>query len=125
MEGKLQDQFVSILTDMGSNYIYVSLEIIGQCNLVKEVHGEPWSVQLEIRTKRRIKYSVRSCMFELSDMPTMTHLDVLSLGAYNILLGMDFLYLHITNVDCYEKEIECLNEQGEIRVMQVRKILLQ
>jgi len=50
-------------------------------------------------------------------MPTSTHLNVLPLGSYNILLGMDWLYLHKTNVDCYEKAIKCLDDDGEKRIL--------
>jgi len=34
-----------------------------------------------------------------------------------MLLGMEWLYLHRTKVDCYEKTIECLDENGEQRVL--------
>lgn len=45
-------------------------------------------------------------------MDMVTHLKVLPLGAYDLLLGMDWLYLHWTKVDYYEKEIKCLDEKG-------------
>ena len=51
-------------------------------------------------------------------MPTTTHLNVLLLGSYNMLLGMNWLYLHRTKVSCYEKAIECVDENGEPRVLQ-------
>jgi len=50
-------------------------------------------------------------------MPTSTHLNVLPLGSYNLLLGMDWLYLYRTKVDCYDKAIECLDDNGEPRVL--------
>ena len=46
-------------------------------------------------------------------MPTIAHLNIFPLGSYNILLGMDWLYLHMTKLDCYEKSIECLDNNGE------------
>lgn len=30
-----------------------------------------------------------------------------------MLLDMDWLYLHRTKVDCYDKSIECLDDKGE------------
>ena len=69
------------------------------------------------RNKKTFNHWVRSCAFELSGIPTTTHLNLLSLGAYNILLDMDWLYLHKTKVNFYEKEIECLDDVGEKNVL--------
>ena len=38
-----------------------------------------------------------------------------------MLLGMNWLYLHITKVDCYDKVIECVDDNGEPRVLQGKK----
>ena len=54
-------------------------------------------------------------------MSTSTHLNVFSLSLYSMILGMDWLYLHRTKVDCYEKSIDCLDENGEQRVLQGKK----
>jgi len=54
-------------------------------------------------------------------MPTTTHLNVFPLGSYNMLLGMDWLYLHRTKADCYDKSIECVDDNGEPRVLQGKK----
>eukprot|EP00253_Pinus_taeda_P022505 PITA_22505 len=54
-------------------------------------------------------------------MPTSAHLNVLPLGSYNMFLGMDWLYLHRNKVDCYEKTIECLDDNGEQRVLWGKK----
>ena len=54
-------------------------------------------------------------------MPTSTHLNVLPLGSYSILLGMDWLYFRRTKVDCYDKDIECLDDNGEHRILQGKK----
>lgn len=54
-------------------------------------------------------------------MPTITHLNVLTLGLYSMLLGMDWLYLHRTKVEFYDKSIECVDENGEPRALQDKK----
>jgi len=51
-------------------------------------------------------------------MPTLMRVNVLPLGSYSILLDMDWLYLHRTRVDCYDKIIECLDDNGEKRKLQ-------
>lgn len=54
-------------------------------------------------------------------MPTTTHLNVMSLVSYNMLLGMDWLYLHKTKVDYYNKYIKCVDNNGKPRVLQGKK----
>jgi len=38
-----------------------------------------------------------------------------------MLLGMDWLYLHRTKVDCYDKPLKVLGDNGEPRVLQGKK----
>jgi len=45
------------------------------------------------------------------------HMNVPPLGSYNILLGMDWLYLHSTKVDCYDKATKCFDDNGEQRFL--------
>lgn len=105
MDGKLCDQVISILIDLGSNYSYVSPDLVDNCGLNKELHVESWFVQLATGTKKLVHHWVIACAFDLNGMPTTTQLNVLPLGSYNMLLGMDWLYLNRTKVDCYDKAI--------------------
>ena len=54
-------------------------------------------------------------------MSTSEHLNIFPLGSYNMLLGMDWLYLHRTKVDFYDKSIECLDDNGEQQVLKGKK----
>jgi len=38
-----------------------------------------------------------------------------------MLLGMEWLYLHMTKVDCYDKEIERLDDNGEQIILEGKK----
>jgi len=78
-------------------------------------------VQLATGTKKRVYHWVRAYAFELNGMPTSTHLNVLLLGSYSMLLGMDWLYLHRTKVEFYDKAIACLDDNGEQRFLQGKK----
>lgn len=37
----------------------------------------------------------------------------ITLGSYDILVSMDWLTCHRTKFDCFNKFIECVNEEGE------------
>ena len=92
MDDKIFDQFVSILIGPRYNYIYVSPNLVDKCGLIKEVQEESWLVQLATGTKKRVHHWVRSCAFYLNGIPTSTHLHVIPLGSYNILLGMNLCF---------------------------------
>ena len=87
------------MIDPGSNYSYINPDLLDKCGLRKEVHAESWMVQLATCTKNRFHHWVRACAFELNGIPMATHLNAFPLGSYNMLLGMDWLYLHKTKVD--------------------------
>ena len=44
-------------------------------------------------------------------------LNVLPLGSYDILIRMDWSEAHREKLDCYNKNFECLDEEGNIRVV--------
>jgi len=67
-------------------------------------------VQLAIGTNNRVHHWVRDCIFDFNGMATTTNLNVLPLGSYIILLGMDLLYIHRTKVDFYGKTFACIYE---------------
>jgi len=99
MEGKICYQVVSILIDTTSNYSYISNDVIDKCGLNKEVHKGSWLVQLAICTKKIDHYWVRSCAFELNVVSTLLPLNILLLGSYVMLLGMDWLYIQKNKVE--------------------------
>ena len=87
MEGKLQEQVVSILIDLGSNYSFGSPKLVKKCRLDKELHKKHLLVQLEMGTRKTVNHWVKSFVFELNDMPTTTHFNVLPLGGHGILMA--------------------------------------
>lgn len=100
---------------------YASPDLVDKCGLNKESHVKSWLVQLSTGTKKRVHHWVRACTFYLYDMHTTTNLNVLLLGSCSMLLGMDWLCLHRTKVECYDKAIEYVDENGELRTLQGKK----
>eukprot|EP00253_Pinus_taeda_P036167 PITA_36167 len=76
---------------------------------------------LSTSNKKQVHLWVRACAFDLNGMPTTTHLNVFPSGSYSMILGMDWLYLHRTKVDCFDKAIECVDDSGEKRTLQGKK----
>jgi hypothetical protein len=49
----------------------------------------------------------------LGEFPTQETLNVLPLGSYNLLIGMDWLATHKAKLDCYHKTLECVSKEGK------------
>ena len=43
---------------------------------------------------------------------TCVDMNVLQLGSYDVLIGMDGLESHRVNIHCYNNNFECMDEQG-------------
>ena len=72
---------------------------------------------------------VEKCPFVMDGLVTWEDLNVLPLGSYDALIGMDWLEAHRVKLDCYNNAFECLDEEGNLRifkgipkVISVRKI---
>ena len=62
--------------------------------------------------KRRVSEVVMEFPIGLNGLLTKENLNALHLGSYDALIGMDWLEVHRANVDCYEKVLECIDEEG-------------
>ena len=66
----------------------------------------------------------------MDGLVTYADLNVFPLGSYDILIGMDWLEAHKVKLDCYNKTIECIDEEGNpwvvrgiSKVISVRQVL--
>jgi hypothetical protein len=89
MEGMITNHLVSILIDPGSNLSYIAPKAIDKCKLQPHKHVEPWLVQLATGTKRKVAEVILACQFTMGEFPTQATLNVLPLGSYDLLIGMD------------------------------------
>ena len=49
----------------------------------------------------------------MDQFETFVKLDVLTLGSYHILIGMDWLEQHRVILNCYDKTFTCINKDGK------------
>jgi hypothetical protein len=69
-------------------------------------------VQLTIGTKRKVTKLVKSCSIDMKGMSTKDELNILPLGSYDFLIGMDWLDQRHALLDYRNKRFTCLNEEG-------------
>ena len=71
------------------------------------------AIHLATRTKRKVVNYVESREMFMSQFKTQVKLNVLPLGSYDVLIGMDWLEIHQVVLNCFEKTFTCLNDKGE------------
>jgi hypothetical protein len=97
----------------GEIHSYIDPNIVDIFHLKRNKLEKSWLVQLATGTKRRINEIVRSCPIDLNGVNTVADLNIIPLGSYDILIGMDWLDQHHAMLDCHNKTFTCLNEEGK------------
>jgi hypothetical protein len=103
IEGMIFNHLVSVLIDPGSNLSYIAPRVVDKCKLQPQKQTKPWLVQLAIGTKRRVVEVIPAYQLMLGEFTTQAPLNVLPLGSYDLLIGMDWLATHKARLDCYHK----------------------
>jgi hypothetical protein len=104
---------VSILIDSGASHCYIDPKIVDIFHLEKSKLEKSSLVQLATGTKRRINETVRGCPINLNGVSTNVDMNIIPLGSYDILIGMDWLDKHHVVLDCHNKTFTCLDEEGK------------
>ena len=53
----------------------------------------------------------------MDGLVTYVDMNILPLGSYDILIGMDWLEVHRNKLDYYNNTFECMDEEGNLRVV--------
>ena len=61
-------------------------------------------VQLAMGKTRRVTWVITTCPVTMNRLPTQATLNILPLGSYDMLIGMDWLDAHKDKQDCYKKK---------------------
>jgi hypothetical protein len=112
VEGMINNRPLVILIDSGASHSYVDPRVVESLNLTKRKHEKSWLVQLATGTKRKVTELVKSCSVDMKGMSTKAELNILPLGSYDCLIGMDWLDQHHALLDCRNKRFTCLDEEG-------------
>jgi hypothetical protein len=129
VEGKIDNQPITILIDYEASHSYINANIVERFYLQRSKHKKSGLVPLATRAKRKINELVKDCQIDMNGLNTKVHVNIIPLGSYDCLIGMDWLEKHHVVLDCYNKTITCLDEEGKQgkiqgipRVVDVREI---
>jgi hypothetical protein len=67
------------------------------------------------QSKIQVNEMVTSCLMDMNGLNTREDLNILPLGSYDCLIGMDWLDQHHAILYYHNKEFTCLDEEGSIR----------
>jgi ribosomal protein L32E len=118
VEGMINNQTIAILIDSGASHSYIDPKMVESLQFPRRKHLKSWLVQLAIGAKRKFNEMVNSCLIYMNGMNTKAYLNILSLGSYDYLIGMDWLDQHHTLLDYHNKASTCLAEEGKLRKVQ-------
>lgn len=103
---------VAVLFDSGATNSFISPFMVEHSGLVAVRQEVSWEVEFASGARVSVCSMVRSCQMQIGDMSTRTDLRITPLGSYDVFLGMDWLCTHNAKVDCRQKRVECVDDDG-------------
>ena len=91
----------------GARLSYISPDLVEKCKLSVEKFANSWLVQLAIGVKRKMISFVKDCIVNMDQFETFVKINVLPLGSYDMLIGMDWLEQHRVVMYCFDKTFTC------------------
>jgi predicted aspartyl protease len=104
---------MDILIDYGANHSYINANIVEIFHFQKSKHKKYWLVHLAMGAKRKINELVKYCSIDMNGLNTKVDVNIIPLGSYDCLIGMDWLEKHHVVLDYYKNKITCLDEEGK------------
>jgi predicted aspartyl protease len=118
IEGKIHDTRISVLIDPGATLSYITPNVVELNKLKKQKNEKYWLVQLATGAKRKVANFIFDVEFSLDGQKIRTNLNILPLGSYDMIIGMDWLEQHKAVLDCYTKILSYNDNFGTIRTAQ-------
>jgi hypothetical protein len=124
--GMLNHINVKILFDSGATDSFISPSTLEKSGLAAYEHDDFKQVEMDSGKKQAVGPSADNCIIDLGVCTTKLKVYVTALGAYDLIIGMDWLASHRALVDCFTKRVLCVDDEGrpiEIQGVQ-RKVSL-
>jgi hypothetical protein len=124
--GTLNHINVKILFDSSAKDSFISPFALEKSGLAAYEHDGFKQVEMDSGEKQAVGPSVDNCIVDLGVCTTRLKVYITALGAYDLIIGMDWLAAHRALVDCFAKKVLCIDDEGrpiEIQGVQ-RKVSL-
>jgi hypothetical protein len=94
VEGMINNHSFTILIDSRASHSYIDPKVVERFIFPISKHEKYWLVQLATRGKMKVVELVKSCPMGMNGLSTKVDLNILPLGSYDYLIGMDWLDKH-------------------------------
>jgi hypothetical protein len=120
--GTLNHINVKILFDSGVTDSFISPSALEKNRLAAYEHDDFKQVEMDSGEKQAVGPSVDNCIVGLGVCTTRLKVYVTALGAYDLIIGMDWLEAHRALVDCFAKRVLCVDDEGRpVEIQGVRR----
>jgi predicted aspartyl protease len=99
VECMINNQTITILIDLGASHIYIYPKMVESFHFPRSKHGKSRLVKLATGAKIKVNEMVKSCLMDMNGLNTGADLNILPLGSYDCLIGMDWLDQHHAILD--------------------------
>ncbi|KAJ0833047.1 putative nucleotidyltransferase, Ribonuclease H [Helianthus annuus] len=117
----LDDRYVSVLFDSGADASYVSLRISKKLKRPLSLLSSPHIVELANGRNIEASHVVKGCKLELSGQTFSIDLFPVTLGSFDVVIGMDWLSKHRAEILCQEKAVRIPRRSGKPLIVQGSK----
>ena len=62
--------------------------------------------------KKKVSKLIRNCKVMMNDFLTHVNVNIIPLGSYDLLIGMDLLEEHKFVLNCFDKTFTCTDDSG-------------
>ena len=83
--------------------------------LAKVRHAKPWSVQLATGARRKVTEFIADCEVKIMNHVIRINLNVLTLGSYDMIIGMYWLAKYKVILNCFDKSFTYVVEDQIVR----------
>jgi hypothetical protein len=90
-----------VLIELGSSHSYIDPKFVERLKFPRRKHGKSWLVHLATRARRKCVELVKSCPMDMKGISTKVDLNILPLGSYDFIIGMDWLDQNHVVLDCH------------------------
>jgi hypothetical protein len=110
--GTLNHINVKIFFDSGATDNFISPSALEKSGLAAYEHDDFKQVEMASREKQAVGPSVDNCIVDLGVCTTRLKVYVTALGAYDLIIGMDWLAAHRALVYFFAKRVLCIDDEG-------------
>jgi hypothetical protein len=111
--GTLNHLNVKILFDSSVTDSFILPSALEKSGMAAYEHDDFTQVEMASGKKQVVGPSVDNCIVDLGVCTTKLNVYVTSLGAHDLIIGMDWLTAHRALIDCFAKKVLCVNDEGK------------